>query len=64
MTPATRSKSSLSLWKPGNFQILDGEENVPFPEDGYHGDDIRELAKIFYEQHGDSYRKCIPEGAS
>ena len=38
------------------FQILDGEENVPFPEDGYHGDDIRELAKIFYEQHGDSYR--------
>ncbi len=38
------------------FQILDGEENVSFPEDGYHGDDIRELAKIFYEQHGDSYR--------
>ncbi|RHO58004.1 arginine--tRNA ligase [Ruminococcaceae bacterium AM07-15] len=38
------------------FQILDGEDNVPFPEDGYHGDDIRELAKIFYEQHGDSYR--------
>ena len=42
------------------FQILDGEENVPFPEDGYHGDDIRELAKIFYEQHGDSYRN-VPE---
>ena len=42
------------------FQILDGEDNVPFPEDGYHGDDIRELAKIFYEQHGDSYRN-VPE---
>lgn len=42
------------------FQILDGEENVPFPEDGYHGDDIRELAKIFHEQHGDSYRN-VPE---
>ena len=38
------------------LQLIDGEENVPFPEDGYHGDDIRELAKAFYEQHGDSYK--------
>ena len=38
------------------FQILLGEENVPFPEDGYHGDDIRELARAFYEEHGDSYK--------
>ena len=38
------------------FQILLGEENVPFPEDGYHGDDIRELAQAFYERHGDSYK--------
>ena len=38
------------------LQLIDGEENVPFPEDGYHGDDIKELAKAFYEQHGGSYK--------
>ena len=38
------------------FQLLLGEDNVPFPEDGYHGDDIKELAKAFYEEHGDSYK--------
>ncbi len=46
------------------LQIFKGEDAVPFPEDGYHGDDIRELAKIFYEQHGDLLPECIPEGAS
>ena len=38
------------------FQILLGEDAVPFPEDGYHGDDIKELAQAFYEAHGDAYR--------
>ena len=38
------------------LQILLGEENVPFPEDGYHGQDIKELAQGFYELHGDSYK--------
>ena len=38
------------------LQILLGEEAVAFPEDGYHGDDIRELALAFYEKHGDSFR--------
>jgi len=33
-------------------QLLLGEENVEFPEDGYHGDDIRELAKSFLEDQG------------
>ena len=37
-------------------QILLGEEAVPFPEDGYHGEDFKELARAFYEQHGDSYQ--------
>ena len=37
------------------FQIIQGEDAVEFPEDGYHGDDIRELAKAFYEKYGDSY---------
>lgn len=36
-------------------QLILGEERVAFPEDGYHGNDIRELAKLFYQQHGDSY---------
>ena len=38
------------------LQLLLGEDAVPFPEDGYHGEDIKELAKGFYEAHGDSYR--------
>ncbi len=34
------------------LQILRGEEAVPFPEDGYHGEDIKELARAFYEENG------------
>ena len=34
------------------LQILLGEDAVPFPEDGYHGDDIKDLAQAFYEAHG------------
>ncbi len=40
------------------MQILLGEDAVQFPEDGYHGDDIRELAQAFYEQEGDKYLHC------
>ena len=36
-------------------QLILGEEQVEFPEDGYHGDDIKALAKGFYEIHGESY---------
>ena len=40
------------------FQIIKGEDAVEFPEDGYHGDDIRELAQLFYEQEGEKYLNC------
>ena len=40
------------------LQIIHGEDAIPFPEDGYHGDDIRELAKAFYEQEGDKYAEA------
>ena len=40
------------------FQIIRGEDAVAFPEDGYHGDDIRELARLFYEKEGDKYLDC------
>ena len=36
-------------------QLLLGEEQVAVPEDGYHGDDIKDLAKLFYEANGDKY---------
>ena len=36
-------------------QLLLGEDAVEFPEDGYHGDDIKELAKGFLDKHGDKY---------
>ena len=40
------------------LQIIKGEDAVEFPEDGYHGDDIRELARAFYEKEGDKYLDC------
>ena len=40
------------------FQIIKGEDAVEFPEDGYHGDDIRELAQAFYEKEGGKYLDC------
>ena len=40
------------------FQIIRGEDAVEFPEDGYHGDDIRELAQSFYEKEGEKYLDC------
>ncbi len=37
------------------IQLLKGEDAVAFPEDGYHGDDIRDIARRFYELHGEKY---------
>ncbi len=37
------------------LQIFRGEDAVPFPEDGYQGDDIRVLAQKFADQNGDRY---------
>ena len=37
------------------IQLLRGEDAIEFPEDGYHGDDIKEIAKLFYEKYGDRY---------
>ena len=36
------------------MQICLGAENYGFPEDGYHGDDIKDLAAMIYEAEGDS----------
>ena len=38
-------------------QLILGEDKVEFPEDGYHGDDIKELAKGFYDVYGEDYLK-------
>ncbi len=37
------------------IQELKGEDAIEFPEDGYHGDDIREHAKAFINLEGDKY---------
>ena len=42
------------------LQILRGEGAVPFPEDGYQGDDIKELARAYYDQNGDKLAD-VPE---
>ena len=43
------------------MQILLGEDGYAFPENGYQGDDIKELAQAFYEEHGDSYQDAPEE---
>ena len=35
------------------LQIIKGEDAVPFPEDGYQGGDIKELAQAYYDANGD-----------
>ena len=42
------------------MQLIMGEENFPFPEEGYHGEDIKELARAIYDAHGDGW-KDLPE---
>ena len=42
------------------MQLIVGEENFPFPEEGYHGEDIKELAKAIYDAHGEGW-KDLPE---
>jgi len=37
------------------LQLALGEDAVQFPEDGYHGDDIRELAQKLFDKYGDKY---------
>ena len=36
------------------LQLINGEDSIAFPEDGYQGEDIKELAKAYYDEHGDS----------
>ena len=38
-----------------SIQLLKGEDAIEFPEDGYHGDDIKELAKLFCEKYGEGW---------
>ncbi len=42
------------------LQLIRGEDAVPFPEDGYQGDDIRELAKAYYDANGERLLE-VPE---
>ena len=43
------------------MQILLGEEGYEFPEEGYHGDDIKAMAKGIFEQYGDSLKDASEE---
>ena len=43
------------------LQIYKGEDAVPFPEDGYQGEDIRDRAAEFAEINGDTFVDAAPE---
>ena len=42
-------------------QHFEGEENVPLPEDSYHGKDITDLAEAFIAETGEQYRNVSVE---
>jgi arginyl-tRNA synthetase len=42
------------------MQLCHGEDGYEFPEDGYHGDDIRALASLVFEAEGDGL-KALPQ---
>jgi len=52
-------KFALSL-ETRYLELIYGEGAVDFPEDGYHGEDIRERAREFFAIHGDSYKDAPP----
>lgn len=37
------------------IQLIKGENACEFPENGYHGDDIKQLAELIFERDGDKY---------
>lgn len=41
------------------YMNLCGEEGYAFPEDGYRGDYIEDIAREFKEEFGDKYRKSV-----
>ncbi|MBR4545073.1 MAG: arginine--tRNA ligase [Oscillibacter sp.] len=43
------------------LQHFQGEDAVTFPEDGYHGDDIRDLAEQYAAQYGDTLLNVTPD---
>jgi len=38
------------------MQLILGQDGFEFPENGYHGDDIKELAQGFYDLHGEAFK--------
>ena len=43
------------------LQAVLGEDAVEFPDNGYHGDDIKEMAKLIVEQDGDKWVNADPD---
>ena len=43
------------------LQCIYGEDRISFPEDGYQGDDIRQLARAYYEKYGDALVDKTPK---
>jgi arginyl-tRNA synthetase len=37
------------------IQLIKGENAVEFPENGYHGDDIKQLARLIFDKDGDKW---------
>lgn len=51
----------LGLSLEARYRQVLGDEDYPFPDDGYHGVDIIDTAKHIVEMHGDSYLKLPAE---
>jgi len=43
------------------LQLIQGEDAVECPDNGYHGDDIKTLAQLIYERDGDKWVHVVSE---
>lgn len=57
---AGNQMQSLALSLHARYRQLLGDD-VEFPEDGYHGTYITEIAQRVIDEHGDKYRDATPE---
>ncbi len=43
------------------YEIINGEGSIEFPEDGYHGDDVKVFAKAYFDEKGDVLSTLSPD---
>jgi arginyl-tRNA synthetase len=58
---AGNQMKNLALSIYARYKQLLGDQDFPFPEDGYHGEYIKTIAAELYEKYGDAYKNGTDE---